>query len=109
MTYEELGTEIGRLVQEKNTAYGDAFAKSGEILRILYPDGVRPEQYRDMLAIVRILDKLFRIATAKDAFGESPFRDVAGYGLLGAMQAGGNGVHPADCGKPGCGECGRVP
>ncbi len=36
-----------------------------------------------MLAITRIIDKLFRIATKKDAFGESPFKDIAGYGILG--------------------------
>ncbi len=38
-----------------------------------------------MLALVRIFDKMKRIATQKDAFGESPFKDIAGYGLLGAM------------------------
>ena len=43
-----------------------------------------PEQYGDMLAITRIIDKLFRVATKKDAFGESPFKDIAGYGILGA-------------------------
>ena len=53
-------------------------------MRMLYPDGIPPEQMTDALAIVRIIDKLFRIATKKDAFGESPFRDIAGYGLLGA-------------------------
>jgi hypothetical protein len=36
-----------------------------------------------MLAITRIVDKLFRIATKKDAFGENPFKDIAGYGILG--------------------------
>ena len=36
-----------------------------------------------MLAMTRIIDKLFRIATHKDAFGESPFKDIAGYGILG--------------------------
>ena len=45
----------------------------------------KPDQYTDMLAVVRIFDKLFRIATRKDAFGESPFKDIAGYGLLGAL------------------------
>jgi hypothetical protein len=29
------------------------------------------------------IGKLFRIATKKDAFGESPFKDIAGYGILG--------------------------
>jgi hypothetical protein len=36
-----------------------------------------------MLAVTRIVDKLFRIATDKDAFGENPFKDIAGYGILG--------------------------
>lgn len=40
-----------------------------------------------MLAITRIVDKLFRIATDKDAFGESPFKDIAGYGILGLANA----------------------
>lgn len=81
--YEHLGTKLGMLVAEKNEAYGDSFAKSGEILRVLYPSGVRPDQYGDLLAIARVLDKLFRVATKKDAFGETPWRDIAGYGLLG--------------------------
>lgn len=85
--FEKLGTEIGRTVQEKNAAYGDSFLRSGEVLRILYPTGVQIDQYGDMLAVVRIVDKLFRIATDRDALGESPFRDIAGYGILGASRA----------------------
>jgi hypothetical protein len=73
---------IGRLVDEKNAAYGDSFSRSGEILERLYPNGIRPEQYRDALGVVRVIDKLFRIATKKDAFGESPWDDVAGYGVV---------------------------
>ena len=80
--YEALGSSIGRLVEEKQKAYGDSFGKSGGVLRILYPDGIRPEQYDDALAITRILDKLFRTANHRDAFGESPGRDIVGYGLL---------------------------
>jgi hypothetical protein len=84
-TLTEIGTKIGQICQAKNEAYGDSFAKTGDILANLYPNGVQPEQYSDMLAIVRILDKLFRIATRKDAFGESPFSDIAGYGILGVL------------------------
>lgn len=84
MDYAEIGTDIGKLVEEKNKAYGNSFSKAGDVLKILYPDGVQTGQYQDMLLIVRILDKLFRVATDKDAFGESPFRDVAGYGILGS-------------------------
>lgn len=85
--YEALGTEIGQLVEMKQAAYGDSFGKAGQVLRILYPNGIAPEQLDDALAVVRIVDKLFRIATARDALGESPWRDVAGYGLLGAARA----------------------
>ena len=73
---------IGTLVSQKNEAYGDAFSQAGDVIRTLYPNGVRPEQYVDLLVTVRIVDKLFRIANKKDAFGESPWQDIAGYGLL---------------------------
>jgi len=84
--YEGVGKKIGKLVDEKNEAYGDSFNQSGKILEVLYPEGVTPNQYRDMLAVVRVIDKLFRIANKKDAFGESPWRDIAGYALLGQKE-----------------------
>lgn len=87
MTYEELGAEIGKLVETKQAAYGDAFGKSGEVMRILYPDGIPVEKLDDALTVVRVLDKLFRIATSRDALGESPWRDIAGYALLSAERA----------------------
>jgi len=87
--YEHLGAEIGRLVTEKQKAYGSSFQKSGDVMRSLYPNGISPEQMDDALAIVRVVDKLYRIATDKDAFGESPWKDIVGYGLLGAAKGGG--------------------
>jgi hypothetical protein len=85
--YEAMGQAIGKLVEEKQAAYGDSFGKSGDVLRVLYPQGIGPDQIDDALCIVRIVDKLFRIATDKDALGESPYRDIAGYGLLGAFRS----------------------
>lgn len=82
MDYPNLGEEVGMIVQKKQEAYGDSFGKAGNVLRELYPNGIRPEQYDDMLAVVRVVDKLFRIATQKEAFGESPWRDIVGYSLL---------------------------
>jgi hypothetical protein len=81
--YEKLGKEIGQLVDEKNKAYGDSFNQVGKFLKILYPNGIPVESYTDALCIVRIFDKLKRIATNKDALGEDPYRDLVGYGLLG--------------------------
>jgi len=80
--YESLGKAIGALVDEKNLQYGDAFNRGGSILEVLYPDGVRPEQYRDMLGVIRVVDKLFRVANGKQG-QEDPWQDIAGYGLLG--------------------------
>ena len=84
--YPQLGREIGELVESKQASYGDAFGRAGAVLRQLYPDGIHPDQYDDMLAVTRIVDKLFRIATDRDALGESPFRDICGYGLLGTAR-----------------------
>jgi hypothetical protein len=80
--YEKIGNSIGKLVDEKNKAYGDSFNKCSEFLKILYPFGVKPEDYTDLLGIVRVFDKLMRIANKKDAFGENPWNDIAGYGIL---------------------------
>ena len=82
---ERVSREIWSLTIEKRKAYGDSFSKSADVLRLLYPDGVSPDQYTDMLAIVRVVDKLFRLANKKDAFGESPWRDICGYALLGVV------------------------
>jgi hypothetical protein len=81
--YKEIAEEIGDVVDVKNAAYGSSFAKSGDFLRLLYPDGISVDRYEDMLLVVRIFDKQMRIATDRDALGESPFGDIAGYGILG--------------------------
>ena len=81
-TFIDIGHEIGQLLEAKNLAYGNSFERSGEVMAILYPNGVPPEGHKDALAIVRIIDKLFRIANAKGAFGEDPWRDIAGYAML---------------------------
>jgi hypothetical protein len=80
--YETKGAAIGKLVDEKNIAYGDSFHRSGRVLEILYPYGIKPESYENLLYITRVIDKLFRLATNNDPHGESPARDIAGYSIL---------------------------
>ena len=87
--YKELAERIGNLVDDKNAAYGSSFDQAGDFLKLLYPDGIPVDSYTDMLCVVRIFDKLKRIATRKDAFGESPYGDIVGYGLLGLYKDGG--------------------
>ena len=80
--FVKIAKQVGELVTKKNKAYGNSFAESCKILEILFPNGVTPEQYQDLLTVTRILDKLFRIATDPGAFNEDPWRDIAGYSLL---------------------------
>jgi hypothetical protein len=80
--YETKGAQIGKTVDEKQIAYGDSFHKSGRVLEVLYPYGIKPNDYENLLYIVRVIDKLFRLATNNDPHGESPARDIAGYSIL---------------------------
>lgn len=80
--YLKIANELGELLVTKNAAYGDSFVRGCEILRILYPNGVSVDQFPDMLALIRVVDKMFRVATDRDALGESPWRDVSGYAIL---------------------------
>lgn len=81
--FRTIATAVGETVVTKNAAYGDAFAKAGAFLRLAFPEKILPEQYEDMLGIVRVFDKLMRIATDKKALDEDPWKDIAGYGVLG--------------------------
>lgn len=80
--YIALADTVASTVINKQKAYGDSFGKSGAIMVALYPDGIPPSKMEDALTVVRIVDKLFRIATDRDALGESPWNDINGYALL---------------------------
>lgn len=83
MDLMRIAEEIGKLVAEKDRAYGSSFSHTGEFLKILFPDGIKPERYSDVGLLVRVFDKQMRIAHRKGAFGESPWRDIGGYGICG--------------------------
>ena len=80
--FMKIAKNLAKVLEVKNEAYGNAFTKITEILKILYPDGIKPEQYQDLGLVIRILDKLSRIAKDNDPLGESPFQDIAGYAIL---------------------------
>lgn len=80
--YFKAAIDIAELVRDKQAAYGDSFGRSGKILEVLYPNGIPVHQLNDALTVVRVVDKLFRVANQKEAFGESPWSDIVGYGLL---------------------------
>jgi hypothetical protein len=79
---EEIAREVALLVEDKQRQYGNSFGKSARILEVLYPEGVKVEDYQNLLTLTRILDKLFRIATNNGNDKEDPWRDICGYSLL---------------------------
>lgn len=83
---KKVAQNIGKTIEKKNKAYGSSFAKVPTILKILYPNGVTPEKYPDLLFTLRILDKLNRIANDPNAFSEDPYSDIAGYGINGVIE-----------------------
>jgi len=80
--FDSITSKLSALLKEKNRAYGNSFNKTGAILAQMFPSGVPVDKIDDMLYIVRVLDKLMRIASDKGAFGEDPLQDVAGYSVL---------------------------
>jgi len=82
MSIHKIAKDLCDLIEKKNQAYGNAFDKTEDILKILYPDGISIHQYKDVHILVRMLDKMSRIAKDNDPFGESPYLDLAGYALL---------------------------
>jgi len=84
--FHKIASDLATLLEQKNLAYGDAFAKTTQILELLYPEGIKVEQYKDIHVIVRMLDKISRIAKDNDPMGESPYQDLAGYCLLALKQ-----------------------
>ena len=80
--YAHEAINLAELITKKQIAYGDSFGQSKRIIEVLYPKGIAPEQYQDALAVIRIIDKLFRIANKKFVFDENPWQDIAGYALL---------------------------
>lgn len=88
--YEILALAIGRLTDEKSKQYGDSAERAEKIMKVLYPNGVPVEAFKNALLIVRMCDKLCRIATQDtagvDGAGEDAWKDLAGYGLIGALR-----------------------
>lgn len=74
--------EVAEIVIEKNRKYGDSIHKTIAILKILYPNGISKERYVNLLTIVRMLDKLSRLANNDKNDDEDPITDLIGYSLL---------------------------
>lgn len=87
MSVQKLAQNIAETVDKKGAAYGNAIDFVEKTLTELYPNGIPVTAYKDALITVRVLDKLKRLSTDPNAFGESPWEDIVGYALRGAEKA----------------------
>lgn len=92
--FEKLGLSIGKLVDQKQKAYGDSVSKCYEIMKVLLKDYHDEENHTytipesllpQMLLDIRKIDKMNRRFTNPDGdlMGENPFQDDVGYSMLG--------------------------
>jgi hypothetical protein len=79
--YETKAVKIGQLVDKKNEQYGDAINVTGQFLELLYPNGIPLSQYNNVGVLVRMWDKMKRIANG-NLGDEDAFKDLCGYALL---------------------------
>jgi hypothetical protein len=80
-TYKDIGTRIGQLVDDKNAQYGDSINSTAEFLRLLFPNGITPDHFAHVGIMVRIWDKVKRVAAGNKG-NENAYEDIAGYGIL---------------------------
>jgi len=89
--FHEIAADLADLLARKREAYGNNLSAAPVILEQLYPDGVKVSEYQTLLLIVRILDKLSRLANGggRFALGEDAWKDIAGYALCALHDFGG--------------------
>jgi len=85
--FNDIAESIGRLVAQKNARYGDSAGRTAKLLKVLWPDGIPPTSYDDAQLIIRILDKLNRLAAGDRTARLDAWRDITGYGVLGVEQS----------------------
>ena len=79
----EAGYKMGLLVAKKNSDYGSAFEQVTQILKILYPNGIPVHQYENASLLIRMFDKVGRIANENVQFyNEDSWKDLVGYSLI---------------------------
>lgn len=83
--YSTKADQIARLVAHKQEQYGNAINSTGEFLKSLYPNGIKPEQYDDLGVLIRMYDKMKRISNGNQG-EENAWDDLMGYALLKAAK-----------------------
>lgn len=85
-SFRDIAVETAEILEIKNRAYGNSFNKTSEFLKLLFPDGVVDDQYCHLMYIIRVLDKIGRIANSSLLPPEEgiidAYKDINGYTTL---------------------------
>ena len=88
-----VASDVAVIVEEKNKEYDSAFEKVSKILFILFPNGIPTNKYHDAAILIRVLDKVCRIANTNDkGVKKDAWLDICGYALLRLSEGDLNGV-----------------
>lgn len=79
--FDKLGGLIGKFLKYKNHEYNNSHEKATKCIEILFPNGIKFEQYNDFIGIIRILDKISRISNG-NLGTENAWVDLLGYAFL---------------------------
>ena len=80
--WQTIADDMTSLLKAKRDSYGNNLACTPEIMKLMYPSGITHEQLDDFLILVRMVDKMFRIANgANFKLGEDAWKDLAGYAM----------------------------
>ena len=80
--------DIEELLEKKNHSYGNSVARSADMMRALFPCGMGIQVYHRVHFMIRIFDKLCRLASPNIRREEAvdAWKDIVGYGMLALRQ-----------------------
>ncbi|MEM0201431.1 MAG: hypothetical protein QXD23_03425 [Candidatus Micrarchaeaceae archaeon] len=82
MSYKEITDNIAQLLDQKEQYYGPTYKEIGDVYAQLFKS-VKSIDAHDLLAVVRMLDKIFRIVHSTDGSTKlDAWNDIAGYAIL---------------------------
>lgn len=80
--FQDAAKMVANVLTEKNASYGDATTVTASIAKLLWSEGIPVSQLDEALVVIRMLDKLCRIAKGTKFANEDAWLDLAGYALL---------------------------
>lgn len=79
MNFKEKALEVAEMLERKSEEYDAPYDSDNDFLKIMYPNGVAPDKYADMVLCLRLYDTLKKLTKSGDT---KYIEYIAGYGIL---------------------------